>query len=412
MLKEAKEILKKYNQEHICDLLDRVSAEKQGELIKQIKEIDFEQMQELYNKTRQEIKLDNNKIEPISYINKSKLSEEQREYYNKLGRNVIMSGKYAVVTMAGGKGTRLGHDGPKGTFFLDVKPNGKYIFQILSESLQRENEKYGVTIPWYIMTSEENDKDTKEFLEKNNYFGYNKEKVYFFKQGKMPVLNQDGKLLINEKMDIKKSSDGNGSIFNSMKREGVLEAMRKNSIEWVFIGGVDNILVQMADVTLIGMAIEKNVQIASKSLAKVSPREKVGAFCKQNGVPKVIEYTELPEKMAEAVDENGELLYGESHVMCNLFTLSALEKISTSKLEYHVAHKKESYVDEVGNLITPSVPNAYKFEMFIFDAFELFDDIAILRGKREEDFAPVKNAEGNDSPKTAIELYNNYHGLN
>ena len=412
MLNEAKQILKKYNQEHVCNLLDKVPKEKQMELINQIKEIDFNQIQELYNKTKQEISLENKKIEPISYINKEKLLVEQKEYYDNLGINLIKSGKYAVVTMAGGKGTRLGHDGPKGTFFLDVKPNGKYIFQILAESLQRENSKYGVTIPWYIMTSEENDKDTKEFLEEKNYFGYDKEKVFFFKQGKMPVLSEQGKLLINEKMDIKKSSDGNGSIFNSMKREGVLDDMRKKSIEWVFIGGVDNVLVQMADVTLLGMSIDKKVQIASKSIAKASPKEKVGAFCRQNGVPKVIEYTELPEEIAEATDKDGELLYGESHVMCNLFTLSALEKISNSKLEYHVAHKKESYLDENGNNIIPSEPNAYKFEMFIFDAFELFDDIAILRGKREEDFAPVKNAEGNDSPKTAIELYNNFHGLN
>ena len=288
-LNEAKEILRKNNQEHICDLLDKVSVEKQNELIKQIEEINFKQMEELYGKTKEKIILEDKKIEPISYINKEKLSIEQKEYYDNLGINLIKSGKYAVVTMAGGKGTRLGHDGPKGTFFLNVEPKGKYIFEILAESLQKENRKYGVTIPWYIMTSEENDKETKDFLEKNKYFGYNKNSVYFFKQGKMPVLNQEGKLLINEKMDIKKSSDGNGSIFNSMRREGILEDMRRKSIEWIFIGGVDNVLVQMADVTLIGMAIDKKVQIASKSIAKAGPKEKVGAFCKQNGVPKDIQ---------------------------------------------------------------------------------------------------------------------------
>ena len=411
-LNQAKKILKENKQEHICNLMDKLSKEKQEEIINQIEGIDFEQMRELYKKTKEKIDLADKKIEPISYLNKEKLSPEEREHYDNLGKEVIMNGRYAVVTMAGGKGTRLGHNGPKGTFFLDVKPNGKYIFEILAESLQRENKKYGVTIPWYIMTSNENDIDTKNFLEEKNFFGYNKESVHFFKQGEMPVLDEQGKLLINENMNIKKSSDGNGSIFNSMKREGVLEDMQKKSVEWIFIGGVDNVLVQMADTTLIGMAIDKNTEIASKSISKASPNEKVGAFCKQNGVPKVIEYTELPEEMAKAVNQDGELIYGESHVMCNLFSLKALDKIANSKLQYHVAFKKESYINEDGILISPSEPNAYKFEMFIFDAFELFDDIAILSGRRECDFAPVKNAEGNDSPETAVNLYNNFHGLN
>lgn len=411
-LEQAKQILKENNQEHICNLLDKVSLDKQTELLKQIEEIDFKQIEELYCKTKEEFDFGDKKIEPISYLNKEKLSKEEKDYYDGLGRNIIENGKYAVVTMAGGKGTRLGHDGPKGTFFLDVKPDGKYIFQILAESLKKECEKYGVSIPWYIMTSNENDLDTKKFLEEKDYFGYDKNSVKFFRQGELPVLDVEGKLMINQNMQIKKASDGNGSIFASMKREGVLEDMKQKLVEWAFIGGVDNVLVQMADITLLGMAIDRKVKVAAKSIVKAGPKERVGVFCKQNGVPKVIEYTELPAQMAEALDENGELVYGESHVMCNLFSLEALEKISNSKLLYHVAFKKEKYLNEVGEFISPETPNAYKFEMFIFDAFELFDDIAILRGKREADFAPVKNAEGVDSPETARKLYNDFHSLN
>ena len=193
-------------------------------------------------------------------------------------------------------------------------------------------------------------------------------------------------------MKVKEASDGNGGVFASLRKTGMLSDMKERGVKWIFIGGVDNALLKMADVTLLGMAIGKNVQIASKSVVKANPHERVGVFCKMNGHPKVIEYSELPEKMAEEVDNNGELRFGESHIMCNLFTIDAVEKISKEPLIYHSAFKK----------------NSYKFEAFIFDCFELFDEIAILRGKREDDFAPVKNKEGVDSPKTAKELYEKY----
>ena len=184
--------------------------------------------------------------------------------------------------------------------------------------------------------------------------------------------------------------------------------MKEDGIKWVFIGGVDNVLLKMADVTLLGMAKSKNVQIASKSVVKANAHERVGVFGKMDSHPKVIEYTELPKKMAEARDKNGELKYGEAHIMCNLYTIDAIEKISKETLIYHAAHKKNSYIDEEGNEVIPDEPNSFKFEAFIFDAFEFFDDIAILRGKREDDFAPVKNKDGVDSPKTAKELYEKF----
>lgn len=184
--------------------------------------------------------------------------------------------------------------------------------------------------------------------------------------------------------------------------------MKKRKIKWIFIGGVDNVLLKMADITLLGMAIDKNVEIASKSIVKANPHEKVGVFCKMNNHPKVIEYTELSKEMAEEVYENGNLKFGESHIMCNLFTIEAIEKISKEPLIYHSAFKKNSYINENGIEVVPEEPNSYKFEAFIFDSFELFDDIAILRGKREDDFAPVKNKEGVDSPETAKKLYEEY----
>ncbi len=410
MIKEedAIELLNSYNQTHIVNLLKKLDEVKKQELLEQIDKIDFGQIMELYDNTKKEIEIKENKIEAIGYLDKAKLTKEQKEEFDKLGEEVIRNGEYAVVTMAGGQGTRLGHNGPKGTFKLDVYGKGKYLFEILVDNLQEANQKYNTIIPWYIMTSIENNKDTVEFLEKHNYFGYPKENVIIFTQSELPLVDVDGKLLISKDLKIKEASDGNGGTYSSLRASGSLADMKERGIKWVFIGGVDNVLLKMADVTLLGMAIKKNVQIASKSVVKANPHEKVGVFCKMNGHPKVIEYAELPEKMAEEVDENGELKYGESHIMCNLYTIDAIEKASKEILMYHSAFKKNSYIDEDGKEVIPTEPNSYKFESFIFDAFEFFDDIAILRGKREDDFAPVKNKEGVDSPKTAKELYEKY----
>ncbi len=301
-----------------------------------------------------------------------------------------------------------GHNGPKGTFKLDVYGKGKYLFEILAENLKEANKKYNTTIPWYIMTSKENNQQTIEFLEKHNFFGYDKNKITIFTQSELPLIDEEGKLLISTEHKIKEASDGNGGTYSSLRTNGCLADMKEKGIKWVFIGGVDNVLLKMADVTLLGLAVKKGVQIASKSVVKANAHEKVGVFCKMDGHPKVIEYDELPKKMAEETDENGDLKYGESHIMCNLYTIEAIEKISKEPLIYHSAFKKNTYINENDIEIIPEEPNSYKFESFIFDAFEFFDDIAILRGKREDDFAPVKNKEGVDSPRTAKELYEKY----
>ncbi len=411
-VQDAIDILKMYNQEHIIKLLEKLDEEQKTELIEQINHIDFHQIMELYDNTKKEIEIKENKIEPLPYLDKAKLTPEQKEEFEKLGEEVIRNNQYAVVTMAGGQGTRLGHSGPKGTFKLDVYGKGKYLFEILAENLKEANKKYDVSIPWYIMTSKENNKQTVEFLEKNNYFGYNKDDVIIFTQSELPLVDTEGKLLINKDMKIKEASDGNGGTYSSLRASGSLADMKERGIKWVFIGGVDNALLKMADTTLLGMAVKKGVQIASKSVVKANPHEKVGVFCKMNGHPKVIEYAELPEKMAEEIDDNGELKYGESHIMCNLYTIDAIEKVSKETLMYHSAFKKNSYIDEEGKEVIPEEPNSYKFESFIFDAFEFFDDIAILRGKREDDFAPVKNKDGVDSPRTAKELYEKFWNRN
>ncbi len=404
-----KEIIKEYNQENLIKYLENANEEQIENLIKQIENTNFEQLKELFSVSKRdnEKALESCMIEHISYKDKYKMPKEKLDEINTIGEDVIKAGKYAVVTMAGGQGTRLGHNGPKGTFLLNVNPKPKYLFEIIVDSLKRANEKYGVVINWYIMTSTDNNDKTVEFIEEHNYFGYPKENVKFFAQGNLPLLSEEGKVLIDENYNIKIAADGNGCIYKSMKNDGILDDMKQKGIEWVFVGSVDNAILDMTDPALVGLTIAEGNEIGSKSVVKISPKERVGVFCKKNGVPGVIEYSELPEEMAEETDEDGELLFGESHIMCNLYSIKAIEKIASKNLPYHSAHKKASYMMENGEIFTATEPNAYKYEAFIFDGFNFFDNMTVLRGKREEDFAPIKNKEGNDSPETAIKLYNN-----
>ena len=279
----------------------------------------------------------------------------------------------------------------------------------MCDNLKNAKEKYNVVIPWYIMTSRENNKQTVEFFEENNYFDYPKTAIKFFIQGELPMVDQNGRILINEDGLIKEAADGHGGIFEAMFKNDIVEDMKNKKIEWIFIEPVDNPLVKMVDEILIGMCREKNVLEAGKSLVKANPEEKVGVFCKKNGKPSVIEYTEITKEMANEVDENNNLVYGESHINCNMFNIKALEIIGNQKLPYHSAFKKATYMDLDGNIVKPNEPNAYKFESFIFDAFNRLDDMLIFRVKREEEFAPVKGKTGVDSVETAIELYNKYH---
>lgn len=405
------EILKKYNQEHLLKYIDLISTnEGKNNLINDIENIDFEKLNRLFALSNQNFKnsMKTVMLEHIRVFDKSRFSDEENNEILKIGEDIIANNQYAVVTMAGGQGTRLGHKGPKGTFILNVKPEPKSLFQIIAENLIKANNKYGIILNWYIMTSTENNDETVKYFEDNNYFGYNSENVKFFKQGNLPLLSEDGKLVINSEYRIKYAASGNGTIYQAMLNDGVIDDMKRKGIKWVFIGSVDNALLNMVDPMLLGLTKKRGTEIASKTIVKNSPYEKVGVFCKKNGKPGVIEYSEIPETLIEEVDENGELMYGESHIMCNLYTLDAIEKIANVELPYHSAHKKVDFMQEDGNMFYAKEANGYKYEAFIFDGFELFDDITLYRGKREEDFAPVKNAEGVDSPETATKLYNDF----
>lgn len=409
---EIKEILKKNNQEQLLVCYDKLNTEGKEKLLNQISDIDFKQINTLYENTKNN-KNTNSKddlIEPIDYVDESKLTEEEYNNYKNVGENIIKTKKLAVLTVAGGQGTRLGFKGPKGKYDIGLDTH-ESLFELICKPLKEANKKYGVNIPWYIMTSNENNEETVSFFKENNYFGYPEKEVKFFIQGEIPMISEDGKILVNEEGFVKLAADGHGGVFKSMVRSGVLKDLNARNVDWLVIGPVDNPLINMADPIFLGVTASKNCMAAGKSVVKANPEERVGVFCKRNKKPSVIEYTEISQEMCNLRDKNGELVFGESNVNCNLFNMKRINEVAENELPYHAAHKKADYIDENGKLVVAEKPNAYKYETFIFDAFESMESMAILRVKREEEFAPVKNAEGVDSPATSRELYKKFYNI-
>ena len=406
-ISKVQELLSKYKQEHLLNGYEKLSEKNKEILLNQILNIDFELIKKLYQNVNNKPEIVENDITPIEYLEKEKMSIEEKQKYVKIGEEVIKTGGLAVITMAGGQGTRLGFNGPKGACTIGLK-SGKTIFEILIDVLKDAENKYGVKVHWYLMTSKENNEETIKFFEENNYWNYGKENISFFVQGQLPMLDVNGKILRTEDGLVKEAADGHGGVLEAIYKNNILEDMQERNIKWIYIGGVDNVLAKMVDPVFIGLAKDGGYYAAGKSLVKACPEEKVGVFCKKNGKPTVVEYTEISDEMANATDDKGELLYGESHILCNLFSIEAIEKISKNKLSYHTAFKKADYLNDKCEFVIAEKPNAYKFESFIFDAFETLENMIVMRVKREEEFAPVKNKEGVDSPETARKLDEEY----
>ncbi len=409
-LEEGKAKLEKYGQGHIWLAYERLDAEGKKKLWEQIERLDFEKCLSLYELTKKQETYQLPHLEPIKATDAKKLSSEEKENFEKIGSQIIREGKYAIVMMAGGQGTRLGHSGPKGTYDFGLASH-KSIFEVFADKLKEAKQTYGVTIPWYIMTSKANHQETEDFFKEHQYFDYEDGVKMFFNQNELPMLDENGKIIIDENNLIKEAANGHGGVYEALVDNGALEEMKKAGIEWIFICGVDNVLVPLADPLLIGFSSKNQNKITSISCIKADPNEKVGILCKKENRPSVVEYTEMPEHYKNLVDENGELVFGESHILMNLFHISVISDIAKKKLDYHVAFKKSDYRNEKGELIIATEPNAYKFETFLFDAFERVDKLGILRYKREECFAPIKNATGKDSPETARKLYQDYYGI-
>lgn len=309
-----------------------------------------------------------------------------------------------LLHLLGGQGTRLGYHGPKGTFELDIVPK-KSLFEILCDNLKEANKKFNVIIPWYIMTSSYNDTDTKNFFEEKNFFGYPKDSIFFFKQSELPLIDVSGKLILEETYKIKEVSNGNGDVFSSMKKHGILKSMKENRIEWIFFSGVDNVLLKVIDSLLLGLTISHNNLIASKTLFKKNANDKDWIFARKNGKPSIINSCHFTVSMKEAKNSKGNFLYREINMLAHLFNISVLEKVAQVSLPYHRAFKKNTFVNEEGMKQVPENPNTFKFETFIFDAFSLFNDIELLRVEENDEFAPIKDFNGKHNPEVAQKLY-------
>lgn len=403
-VKQAIDYCTKNGQGHLARYLKPVFSEQADQLAREIIRLDFKQIDKMFSSvssgTSESGAAKPEDLTPLRSTVLSDLSEARRSELIGIGRAFIASGKLGVVTMAGGQGTRLGHTGPKGTFILPVDPP-RSLFQVQCDGLRSIGTDNGVVISWFIMTSMENHEATVRFFEDNAYFGYDPSRVEFFPQDMVPVVDFEGHLLVKDNKIIK-GSNGNGGVFSSLESSGTLRRIEALGIEKLFICGIDNALIRIADPVFVGFAVQSGRPIASKSVYKRSYDEKAGVFCKKNNRPYYVEYTEISEEQAKSTDYDGKFLFGDAGIVAYVYDLALLKHLAGTPLPYHAASKKVPFDNPDGTTVVPAVPNAIKFETFIFDSFEAAEDIAVLRVDRNEEFAPIKNSSGEDSPEAFL----------
>lgn len=396
---EASEKLKSFGQEHLLRYFDELSKEEQEGLLQQIEETDFSVIEALANRDKAAKK---GQITPTTSLEIQEI-EAKKDKYESLGIKAIQDGKVGAVLLAGGMGTRLGSNDPKGVFDIGIsKP--LYIFECLIGNLMEVVEKTGAWIPLFVMTSEKNHDKTVSFFKEHEYFGYRKDRIWFFKQEMAPAVDENGKVLLEEKGRLSTSPNGNGGWFVSLSRNGLLDVIHQMGIEWLNIFAVDNVLQKIADPVFVGAVMESGVEAGSKVVRKASPDEKVGVMCLEDGRPSIVEYYELTDEMREEKNEKGDYAYNFGVILNYLFSVSALERIMSHKLELHVVKKQVTYLDEAGRQIKPEEPNAYKFEQLVLDMIHDLKSCLPFEVIREKEFAPIKNATGVDSVETAREL--------
>lgn len=319
------------------------------------------------------------------------------------GEQLLKEGKVAAFLVAGGQGTRLGYDGPKGEFPVTPIKN-KPLFQVFAEQLLAHTRRSGKSIPWYLMTSDANDARTRAFFEQNSYFGYPKADVFFFQQGMMPAFNMDGTLLLESKDGLALSADGHGGSLRAIGKSGALSDMKKRGIVHLSYFQVDNPIVHVIDPLFLGLHDLSGSEMSSKTITKAGPLEKVGNFCVGDGVLQVIEYSDLPESLALQISPDGTPKFNAGSIAIHALRVDFIERLNSGgqlQLPWHRAEKKVPYVDDKGTLVKPEKPNAVKLEQFVFDAIPLAKNAIVYTTERAEEFSPVKNADGGDSPATS-----------
>ncbi len=396
---EAKEKLAKYGQEHVLAYYDSLSEEDKAALLFQIEDTDFSVI-EVYANRGEEVK--KGKIEPLPTMELSEIEENKVTYYA-AGLDAIKAGKVAAVLLAGGMGTRLGSDNPKGMYDIGLTKE-VYIFQRIIENLLDVVRMAGSWVHLFVMTSDKNDEATQGFLKEKNYFGYNPEYVHFFIQEMAPAVDRDGKIYMESPCKMSTSPNGNGGWFSSMAKAGLAKKAKELGIEWLNTFAVDNVLQRIADPVFVGATIKSGKTVGAKGVKKNAPDEKVGVLCLEDGHPSIVEYYELTDELMNTMNDKGEPAYSFGVILNYLFRLDELMDIADKKMPLHIVEKKIPYMNEKGETVKPEAPNGYKFETLVLDMINLADSCLPFEVVRNREFAPIKNKTGIDSVESARAL--------
>ncbi len=391
--------LKLYNQEHVLSYYEELSEEEKGMLLSQIEDTDFSMLASCKEEKKESGR---GVISPLAAMQLSEITEK-KDTYTAIGLEALKAGKVGAVLLAGGMGTRLGSDDPKGMYNIGLTKD-VYIFQRLIENLMDIVKMAECWIPLYIMTSDKNHEATTTFLKEHDYFGYNSEYVTFFMQEMAPAADYDGKVYLEEKWKMSTSPNGNGGWYSSMYKWNVAQKAMEDGVEWLNVFAVDNVLQRIADPCFVGAVIDKGCACGAKVVRKCAPDEKVGVMCLEDGRPSIIEYYELTDELMNAKDENGDPAYYFGVILNYLFRIADLEKIREKNLPLHIVEKKIPYLDEQGNHVKPEEVNGYKFEQLVLDMIHELDSCLPYEVERNKEFAPIKNKTGVDSVESARAL--------
>lgn len=396
---EALAKLKKYGQEHVLQYFGELSEQEKEALLTQIGDTDFSMLSSCKNK---EGAGERGKITPLAAMQLPEIGARKAEF-DALGLEAIRKGKVGAVLLAGGMGTRLGSDDPKGMYDIGLTKT-VYIFQRLIENLMDVVKRAESWVPLYVMTSDKNHEKTTAFFKEHDYFGYNADYVTFFMQEMAPASDYEGNVYLEEKWKISTSPNGNGGWYSSMYKWGVAQKAMADGVEWLNVFAVDNVLQRIADPCFVGAVIARKAAVGAKVVKKAAPDEKIGVMCLENGRPSIVEYYELTDELMNAKDENGDPAYYFGVILNYLFRIADLEKIREKQLPLHIVEKKIPYLDREGNKQKPEQPNGYKFEQLVLDMIYELDTCLPFEVERTKEFAPIKNKTGIDSVETARAL--------
>ncbi|MDE7167632.1 MAG: UTP--glucose-1-phosphate uridylyltransferase [Clostridia bacterium] len=391
----SKLYLKERGQEHLLNYYNELTEEEQAVLLKDIEDTNFSVLKRLDKSTKK-----TGKISPVSAVTVQDI-QRRRLQFESVGLNFLREGKVAAVLLAGGQGSRLGYEGPKGTFDMGVTRKLS-IFELQMNNLISVAEKAGRHIHLFVMTSVQNNDETVKFFEENNYFGYPHDLIHFFIQDVAPTCDFDGKVFLDKKNRVSLAPNGNGGWYSSLVNSGLARVMERENIEWLNVYGVDNVLQKMCDPAFIGATVLKQCRCGAKVVSKISAEEKVGVICCEDGKPTVLEYFEMPERL-KTKTRKGELVYRFGVTLNYLFNVNDLNLTLSGRLPYHLAEKAIPHVEN-GERIIPQQPCGYKLETLVVDMIKLMGSCLAYEVERDKEFAPVKNLTGVDSVETAREL--------